>query len=490
MGKCSVLFTWGANYHGQLGRGTDSTLCGVGTAQVTKELVTWVRCGPGSTVLTTDDGKVLVSSSTTGGRFVADDRLRDVRVVRAASCGPYLVALSADGAVYLVHDRLTKASLSVRGCGLDAGALFAVVWSEDGRVFTMGDNSRGQLGRDCEGGEKGFQLIPKEVEMCGRKVLKVSCGGSHCMCLCSNGEVVGWGSNRFGEVVPGGDDVVRTPTVIDMGDLQVVDLCCGDGTTIFVDGEGKGYVTGRYPSKCSTEPHRLAPLPFTGITSISTGGGWQNSHVLACTGDGVYGMGSNSRGQVTGCTDNEVVADPVRVALPSIDAPVVRMEVAAGWIHSAVLVVTEGTPSICNVDPALGDFTLLGRDVLLLVCSFLKRNALLAVMELSSPIHLIAIDDSLWRSYATFAPRDVHHNFYQYLVDLGKIRREAQTLKGDTGFLRKLLDKLSARKSLEYRFLMIGLGVAGKTTMLYSLKLGRLVTTIPTIGFNVETLET
>jgi GTPase SAR1 family protein len=30
---------------------------------------------------------------------------------------------------------------------------------------------------------------------------------------------------------------------------------------------------------------------------------------------------------------------------------------------------------------------------------------------------------------------------------------------------------------------------AGKTTILYKLKLGEVVTTIPTIGFNVETVE-
>eukprot|EP00058_Branchiostoma_floridae_P028097 XP_002613588.1 hypothetical protein BRAFLDRAFT_127091 [Branchiostoma floridae] len=35
----------------------------------------------------------------------------------------------------------------------------------------------------------------------------------------------------------------------------------------------------------------------------------------------------------------------------------------------------------------------------------------------------------------------------------------------------------------------IGLDAAGKTTILYKLKLGEIVTTIPTIGFNVETVE-
>ena len=39
------------------------------------------------------------------------------------------------------------------------------------------------------------------------------------------------------------------------------------------------------------------------------------------------------------------------------------------------------------------------------------------------------------------------------------------------------------------RILMIGLDAAGKTTVLYKLKLGEIVTTIPTIGFNVETVK-
>jgi len=41
----------------------------------------------------------------------------------------------------------------------------------------------------------------------------------------------------------------------------------------------------------------------------------------------------------------------------------------------------------------------------------------------------------------------------------------------------------------EKRILMVGLDAAGKTTVLYKLKLGEIVTTIPTIGFNVETVQ-
>ena len=46
---------------------------------------------------------------------------------------------------------------------------------------------------------------------------------------------------------------------------------------------------------------------------------------------------------------------------------------------------------------------------------------------------------------------------------------------------------ISSKKDI--RILMVGLDAAGKTTILYKLKLGENVTTIPTIGFNVETVE-
>jgi len=53
--------------------------------------------------------------------------------------------------------------------------------------------------------------------------------------------------------------------------------------------------------------------------------------------------------------------------------------------------------------------------------------------------------------------------------------------------ISKLFSDLWGKK--EMRILMVGLDAAGKTTILYKLKLGEIVTTIPTIGFNVETVE-
>jgi GTPase SAR1 family protein len=46
--------------------------------------------------------------------------------------------------------------------------------------------------------------------------------------------------------------------------------------------------------------------------------------------------------------------------------------------------------------------------------------------------------------------------------------------------IARLFDGLFGKKDM--RILMVGLDAAGKTTILYKLKLGEIVTTIPTIG--------
>lgn len=53
--------------------------------------------------------------------------------------------------------------------------------------------------------------------------------------------------------------------------------------------------------------------------------------------------------------------------------------------------------------------------------------------------------------------------------------------------ISSVLTRLFGKKQM--RILMVGLDAAGKTTILYKLKLGEIVTTIPTIGFNVESVE-
>ncbi|CCA66382.1 probable ADP-ribosylation factor 6 [Serendipita indica DSM 11827] len=65
------------------------------------------------------------------------------------------------------------------------------------------------------------------------------------------------------------------------------------------------------------------------------------------------------------------------------------------------------------------------------------------------------------------------------LRELPPVVASANTASGPPGKLFQ---------SREMRLLMLGLDAAGKTTILYKLKLDQSVTTIPTVGFNVETV--
>ncbi|KAJ3680682.1 hypothetical protein LUZ60_016960 [Juncus effusus] len=53
--------------------------------------------------------------------------------------------------------------------------------------------------------------------------------------------------------------------------------------------------------------------------------------------------------------------------------------------------------------------------------------------------------------------------------------------------IRKLFDAFSSTR--EMRVVMLGLDAAGKTTILYKLHIGEVLSTVPTIGFNVEKVQ-
>ena len=57
------------------------------------------------------------------------------------------------------------------------------------------------------------------------------------------------------------------------------------------------------------------------------------------------------------------------------------------------------------------------------------------------------------------------------------------------GFALSKFFLFSRLLTIKSRILLIGLDSAGKTSILYKLKLGENINTVPTIGFNVETVE-
>ncbi|XP_033761573.1 ADP-ribosylation factor-like [Pecten maximus] len=119
------------------------------------------------------------------------------------------------------------------------------------------------------------------------------------------------------------------------------------------------------------------------------------------------------------------------------------------------------------------------RDAVLLV--FANKQDLPNAMtstDLTEKLGLHSLRNRNWFIHATCATNGCTFTIGQ--------EETYQTLKMGNIF-GKLFQSLFGKK--EMRILMVGLDAAGKTTILYKLKLGEIVTTIPTIGFNVETVE-
>jgi ADP-ribosylation factor 1/2 len=57
---------------------------------------------------------------------------------------------------------------------------------------------------------------------------------------------------------------------------------------------------------------------------------------------------------------------------------------------------------------------------------------------------------------------------------------------GNTGFA-KFFSNLFGKKG--YKFLLLGVDAAGKTSLLYKMKLGNIVNVVPTIGMCIEVVD-
>ena len=74
-----------------------------------------------------------------------------------------------------------------------------VVLTSEGTVLTWGSDRFGQLGHG--GKEKGPCLLPRRVEALRRVVVKdISAGSMHTAAISSTGEVYTWGSNKSGQL--------------------------------------------------------------------------------------------------------------------------------------------------------------------------------------------------------------------------------------------------------------------------------------------------
>ncbi|XP_077454175.1 regulator of chromosome condensation [Stigmatopora argus] len=125
-----------------------------------------------------------------------------------------------------------------------AGGMHTVCLSETGVVYTFGCNDEGALGRDTK--EEGSEMSPDKVVL-PEKVVQVSAGDSHTAALTEEGTVYVWGSFRDNNGVIGLLDPFKTspvPKKLPLMEETVVKVASGNDHLVMVTMEGNLYTSG------------------------------------------------------------------------------------------------------------------------------------------------------------------------------------------------------------------------------------------------------
>ncbi len=181
-------FAWGANYWGALGDNTGAE----GLVPVAMDMtpasalygktVVGIGAGYGHSVMLCADGTVAACGHNNG--VLGDGGVVDQPLPVSVDTGP---------ASALYHKTVVA---------IAAGDSHNLALCSDGTVAAWGNNFNGQLGNSTP-----YPLSPVAVNrasgvsaLYGKTVVAIAAGSGHSLALCSDGTVVAWGLNNFGQL--------------------------------------------------------------------------------------------------------------------------------------------------------------------------------------------------------------------------------------------------------------------------------------------------
>jgi alpha-tubulin suppressor-like RCC1 family protein len=230
-----------------------------------------------------------------------------------------------------------------RVIGVSAGSSFSVVWCSDGTVAAWGRNDVGQLGNSSTTDSSVPVAVSMTAGLFGKTVVSVAAGNSHCVALCSNGMVVGWGNNGIGQlgnnnsspyftvavaVTTTGVLAGKTVVSVAAGNAHSLALC-SDGTLVAWGANTVGQLGNNSTNSSSVPVVVNMTGAFAGKTVARLVGG-NNSSMTVCADGSVIGWGSNASGQLGNNTVGSQSTVPVAMNVVGVLAGKAVVSVACG----------------------------------------------------------------------------------------------------------------------------------------------------------------
>ncbi len=174
------LFSWGKNDWGQLGNGAKNDRFNKPAfiESLSNEFISSISCGSHHSLALTDEGEVYAWGQNRLGQIgnVSDSKtqLEPIKI-------------------FIVNMQ--------RIIAISCGSLHSIALTENGDVYSWGNNQFGQLGFTMCANESNFpeqlKIFEKDEKI---SITKVCCGPYYSLILSNNGDIYAFGSNEYGQL--------------------------------------------------------------------------------------------------------------------------------------------------------------------------------------------------------------------------------------------------------------------------------------------------
>ena len=328
LGSDGNLYSWGSNGDGELGRDTSSTPNSIPGLVTAPDGVRFTQTsgGLGLSLALGSDGNIYSWGYNSEGQLGRDTSSKD----STSADRPGLVAPPA----------------GVRFTQVSAGFTHSFAFGSDGNLYSWGDNSDGQLGRDT--GSAKYDTTPGKVPLPAgvASFTQVSGGTFYSLAMGSDGNLYSWGTNTFGELGrdTGSARSDSTPRKVSIrtGVAKFTAISAKGWCSLAMDSDGNLYswgynLYGELGRKTDNPTINVVPVKVTmpaGITRFI----WfaeGTEHTLAMGSDGnLYSWGWDYYGQLGRENNNTSDSTPRKVMMP---AGVSYIQASAGEAFSVAM---------------------------------------------------------------------------------------------------------------------------------------------------------